>query len=80
MRPCAAFAEPTAAPGSRKASAVADKMLGMVATAPDKLAGLRDQALLLIGFGGALVARSSLPLMWKISRRPDRISLSFERP
>ncbi|WP_244553018.1 site-specific integrase [Bradyrhizobium erythrophlei] len=26
----------------------------MVATAPDKLAGLRDRALLLIGFGGAL--------------------------
>ena len=38
--------------GVRKA--LADKMLGMVATAPDKLAGLRDQALLLIGFGGAL--------------------------
>jgi site-specific recombinase XerD len=29
-------------------------MLGMVAMAPDKLAGLRDRALLLIGFGGAL--------------------------
>jgi integrase len=29
-------------------------MLGMVATAPNKLAGLRDRALLLIGFGGAL--------------------------
>ena len=29
-------------------------MLGMVATAPDKLAGLRDRALLLVGFGGAL--------------------------
>ena len=40
-----------AAPGSHKAPAVADKMLGMVATAPDKLAGLRDQALLLIRFG-----------------------------
>jgi integrase len=38
----------------RKAPAVAGKMLGMVATAPDKLAGLRDRALLLIGFGGAL--------------------------
>jgi site-specific recombinase XerD len=38
----------------RKAPAVAAKMLGMVATAPDKLAGLRDRALLLIGFGGAL--------------------------
>ena len=33
----------------RKAPAVAGKMLGMVATAPDKLAGLRDRAL-----GGAL--------------------------
>jgi site-specific recombinase XerD len=32
----------------RKAPAVAGKMLGMVATAPDKLAGLRDRALLLI--------------------------------
>jgi site-specific recombinase XerD len=38
----------------RKAPAVAAKMLGMVATAPDKLAGLRDRALLLMGFGGAL--------------------------
>jgi site-specific recombinase XerD len=38
----------------RKSPAVAGKMLGMVATAPDKLAGLRDRALLLIGFGGAL--------------------------
>jgi hypothetical protein len=28
--------------------------LGMVATAPDSLTGLRDRALLLIGFGGAL--------------------------
>src|ERR1700747_993241 len=28
--------------------------MGMVATAPAKLAGLRDRALLLIGFGGAL--------------------------
>src|SRR4029077_20021276 len=38
----------------RKVPAVAGKMLGMVATAPDKLAGLRDRALLLVGFGGAL--------------------------
>jgi site-specific recombinase XerC len=38
----------------RKAPAVTGKMLGMVATAPDKLAGLRDRALLLVGFGGAL--------------------------
>ena len=38
----------------RKAPAVAGKMLGMVAMAPDKLAGLRDRALLLVGFGGAL--------------------------
>jgi site-specific recombinase XerD len=38
----------------RKAPAVAGKVLGMVASAPDKLAGLRDRALLLIGFGGAL--------------------------
>jgi integrase len=38
----------------RKAPAVAGKMLGMVATAPDKLAGMRDRALLLVGFGGAL--------------------------
>lgn len=37
----------------RKAPAVAAKMLGMVATAPDKLAGLRDRALLLVGFAGA---------------------------
>jgi integrase len=28
-------------------------MLGMVATAPDRLAGLRDRALLLLGFAGA---------------------------
>jgi site-specific recombinase XerD len=38
----------------RKAPVVAGKMLSMVATAPNKLAGLRDRALLLIGFGGAL--------------------------
>ena len=38
----------------RKVPAVAGKMLGMVATAPDKFAGLRDRALLLVGFGGAL--------------------------
>jgi site-specific recombinase XerD len=38
----------------RKSPALAGKMLGMVATAPAKLAGLRDRALLLIGFGGAL--------------------------
>ena len=38
----------------RKAPAVAGKVLGMVATAPDGLSGLRDRALLLIGFGGAL--------------------------
>jgi site-specific recombinase XerD len=38
----------------RKAAAVAGKMLGMVAAAPNKLAGLRDRALLLVGFGGAL--------------------------
>jgi site-specific recombinase XerD len=38
----------------RKVPAVASKVLAMVATAPDKLAGLRDRALLLIGFGGAL--------------------------
>jgi integrase len=37
----------------RKAPAVAAKMLGMVATAPDGLAGLRDRALLLLGFAGA---------------------------
>jgi site-specific recombinase XerD len=37
----------------RKAPAVAGKMLGMVATAPDGLAGLRDRALLLLGFAGA---------------------------
>ena len=38
----------------REAPAVVGKMLSMVATAPDKLAGLRDRALLLVGFGGAL--------------------------
>jgi site-specific recombinase XerD len=37
----------------RKAPAVAGKMLGMVATAPDRLSGLRDRALLLLGFAGA---------------------------
>ena len=38
----------------RKAPAIASKLVGMVAAAPKKLAGLRDRALLLIGFGGAL--------------------------
>lgn len=37
----------------RKAPAVAAKMLSMVAFAPDSLAGLRDRALLLLGFAGA---------------------------
>ena len=36
-----------------KAPAVAAKMLGMVATTPDSRAGLRDRALLLLGFAGA---------------------------
>jgi site-specific recombinase XerD len=36
-----------------KAPAVAARMLGMVATAPVNLAGLRDRALLLLGFAGA---------------------------
>ena len=37
----------------RKAPAIAAKMLSMVALAPDSLAGLRDRALLLLGFAGA---------------------------
>jgi site-specific recombinase XerD len=38
---------------AKKAPAVAAKMLSMVATAPDRLSGLRDSALLLLGFAGA---------------------------
>src|SRR5438552_5961644 len=38
---------------NKKAPAVAAKMLGMVAAAPAGLAGLRDRALLLLGFAGA---------------------------
>ncbi len=37
----------------KKTPAVAAKMLGMVATAPEGLSGLRDRALLLLGFAGA---------------------------
>ena len=37
----------------RKAPAVAAKMLGMIAAAPTNLAGMRDHALLLLGFAGA---------------------------
>jgi site-specific recombinase XerD len=37
----------------RKAPAVAAKMHSMVAMAPDRLSGLRDRALLLLGFAGA---------------------------
>jgi site-specific recombinase XerD len=37
----------------RKAPAVAAKVRAMVALAPDRLAGLRDRALLLLGFAGA---------------------------
>lgn len=37
----------------RKAPAVAAKMLGMVAAAPTNMTGLRDRALLLLGFAGA---------------------------
>jgi len=36
----------------KKAPAVAAKMKGMVATAPDGIKGLRDRALLLLGFAG----------------------------
>jgi hypothetical protein len=38
---------------TKKAPALAGKMLGMVAKAPEGLAGLRDRALLLVGFAGA---------------------------
>src|SRR6202165_2706931 len=38
---------------NKKAPAVAAKMLGMVATVPEGLAGQRDRALLLLGFAGA---------------------------
>jgi site-specific recombinase XerD len=38
---------------NRKTPAVAAKMHSMVATAPEGLAGLRDRALLLLGFAGA---------------------------
>ena len=38
---------------NKKAPAVAAKMHSMVATAPDSLAGVRDRALLLLGFAGA---------------------------
>jgi site-specific recombinase XerD len=38
---------------NKKAPAIAAKMQSMVATAPDSLAGLRDRALLLLGFAGA---------------------------
>lgn len=37
----------------RKAPAVAAKMHSMVALAPDRLSGLRDRAILLLGFAGA---------------------------
>src|SRR6266566_1107024 len=37
----------------KKTPAVAARMKGMVATAPDRLSGLRDRALLLLGFAGA---------------------------
>jgi hypothetical protein len=37
----------------RKSPAVAAKMHSMVATAPDRVSGLRDRALLLLGFAGA---------------------------
>ena len=36
-----------------QAPAVSGKMLGMVATVPNNLAGIRDRALLLLGFAGA---------------------------
>jgi site-specific recombinase XerD len=38
---------------AKKAPAVAAKMLSMVSIAPDRLSGLRDRALLLLGFAGA---------------------------
>jgi hypothetical protein len=60
----------------RKAPAVAGKMLGMVATAPDKLAGLRDRALLLIGFGGAL-RRSELVALDVIAKPAPELTRSL---
>ena len=59
----------------RKAPAVANKVLGMVATAPEGVTGLRDRALLLIGFGGAL-RRSELVALARLIRQraADRLA------
>jgi hypothetical protein len=58
--------------------AVAAKMLGMVATAPDKLAGLRDRALLLIGL--VALRRSELVALGRFScfQGPFRCSQPVE--
>lgn len=48
----------------KKCPAVSTKMLAMVATAPDNLTGLRDRALLLLGFAGAF-------------RRSELVALDF---
>jgi site-specific recombinase XerD len=46
----------------RKAPAVAEMVRAMVATAPDTLAGLRDRAMILLGFAGAF-RRSELVVL-----------------
>jgi integrase len=65
----------------RKAPAVAGKMLGMVATAPDRLSGLRDRALLLLGLAGALrrselVALDVADIEETEKHRPNRLGVS----
>ena len=52
---------------ARKAPAVADKVRAMVTLAPESLTGLRDRALLLLGFAGAF--RRSEPSGHTCARR-----------
>ena len=53
---------------TRKAPATADKICAMAANMPDGLIGLRDRALLLLGFAGRSAARSWSRSMWPTFR------------
>lgn len=64
----------------KKSPAVAAKMKNMVATAPEGLAGLRDRALLLLGFAGAF-RRSELVALdvADIEQTPEGLRVTVRR-
>jgi len=65
---------------SKKAPATADRIESMIAYCPDTLAGLRDKALLLLGFAGAF-RRSELVALTvdDIERTPEGIKVMIRK-